>query len=67
MSASDCGAQEQREAEELERKLWSERVDVTLPGAASHGRAAPGDPNHRADGGLFESVGFEVVEGPEIE
>lgn len=56
------------ERAELERQLWSERVDVTLPGR----RRAPGGchPVTRTIERMeefFTAAGFEVVEGPEIE
>jgi len=59
---------EQLEAQELAHKLWSERVDVTLPGRrqAMGGRHPVTHTIERIEA-LFESVGFEVVEGPEIE
>ena len=60
--------QEQLEAEELTRKLWSERVDVTLPGRRqAMGGLHPVTRTIERMEAFFESVGFEVVEGPEIE
>ncbi|MBK8992470.1 MAG: phenylalanine--tRNA ligase subunit alpha [Gammaproteobacteria bacterium] len=59
---------EQLEAEELTRKLWSERVDVTLPGRRqAMGGLHPVTRTIERMEAFFESVGFEVVEGPEIE
>jgi len=59
---------QQLETEELRRRLESERVDVTLPGRrqAMGGRHPVTRTIERMEA-LFEAVGFEVVEGPEIE
>ncbi len=56
---------EQLEAQELARKLWSERVDVTLPGRRqAMGGLHPVTRTIERMEAFFESVGFEVVEGP---
>lgn len=60
--------QEELKAKELDRRLTSEKLDITMPGKT------------RAEGGLhplsivqedlidiFRSMGFDVVDGPEIE
>jgi phenylalanyl-tRNA synthetase alpha chain len=53
---------------ELERRLASERVDVTLPGRGqSAGGLHPVTTTLRRISKIFASVGFTVVEGPEIE
>lgn len=56
------------ELEDLNRKLESERVDVTLPG---YGYGAGGLHllTHVVNrlGDVFESMGYEVVVGPEVE
>ena len=59
---------EQLEAQDLAHKLWSERVDVTLPGRRqAMGGLHPVTRTIERMEAFFESVGFEVVEGPEIE
>lgn len=56
------------EREELERRLWRERVDVTLPGRRRvHGGCHPITRTIERMQEFFVAVGFEVVEGPEIE
>ncbi len=58
----------QLEAQDLAHKLWSERVDVTLPGRRqAMGGLHPVTRTIERMEAFFESVGFEVVEGPEIE
>jgi phenylalanyl-tRNA synthetase alpha chain len=53
---------------ELERRLASERLDVTLPGRGqSAGGLHPVSTTLRRISKIFASVGFSVVEGPEIE
>jgi phenylalanyl-tRNA synthetase alpha chain len=53
---------------ELERRLASERIDVTLPGRGqSAGGLHPVTTTLRRISKIFASVGFTVVEGPEIE
>ena len=53
---------------ELERRLVNEKVDVTLPGRGqSAGGLHPVTTTLRRIAKIFASVGFSVVEGPEIE
>jgi phenylalanyl-tRNA synthetase alpha chain len=53
---------------ELERRLASERIDVTLPGRGqSVGGLHPVTTTLRRISKIFASTGFLVVEGPEIE
>jgi phenylalanyl-tRNA synthetase alpha chain len=53
---------------ELERRLASEQIDVTLPGRGqSVGGLHPVSTTLRRIAKIFASVGFNVVEGPEIE
>lgn len=52
----------------LEQRLASERVDVTLPGRGQRVRGLhPVTLTLRRINRIFTSVGFDVVEGPEIE
>ncbi|TXD39253.1 phenylalanine--tRNA ligase subunit alpha [Lujinxingia vulgaris] len=54
--------------EELERKMREEAVDITLPSRPLH--ASMGHPLRQIEQeliGIFEEMGFEVAEGPEIE
>ncbi len=56
------------QAAELEQRLASERVDVTLPGRGqSVAGLHPVTITMRRITRIFASVGFNVVEGPEIE
>ena len=56
------------EQAELQRKLGAERIDVTLPGRReSAGGLHPITRTIERMEAFFSSVGFEVVEGPEIE
>lgn len=56
------------EAVELDKRLASERVDVTLPGRGqSVAGLHPVTTTLRRISSIFASVGFGVVEGPEIE
>ncbi len=56
------------EQAELQRKLGAERIDVTLPGRRqSTGGLHPITRTIERMEAFFSSVGFEVVEGPEIE
>lgn len=56
------------EAEALEQRLASETLDVTLPGRGQRtGGLHPVTLTMRRIAALFERVGFEVVEGPEVE
>ena len=53
---------------ELERRLASETVDVTQPGRGQRtGGLHPVTLTLRRISSLFEKVGFEIAEGPEIE
>ncbi len=56
------------QAQQLEQRLASESIDVTLPGRG-HSSAGlhPVTTTLRRINKIFSSVGFEVVEGPEIE
>ncbi|MDZ4151482.1 phenylalanine--tRNA ligase subunit alpha, partial [Methylicorpusculum sp.] len=52
----------------LEQRLASESIDVTLPGRGHHvGGLHPVTVTLRRISRIFSSVGFKVVEGPEIE
>ena len=52
----------------IDDQLASEKIDVTLPGRRSDiGALHPVTQVIRRMEGFFESVGYEVVEGPEIE
>jgi phenylalanyl-tRNA synthetase alpha chain len=56
------------EALELERRLARETIDVTLPGCGQQtGGLHPVTLTLRRVSALFANVGFEIVEGPEIE
>jgi phenylalanyl-tRNA synthetase alpha chain len=56
------------EAVELNKRLESERIDVTLPGRGqSVAGLHPVTTTLRRISSIFASVGFGVVEGPEIE
>ena len=56
------------EAAELERRLASERIDVTLPGRDPvNGGLHPVTRTMQRIEAFFASAGFEVAEGPEIE
>lgn len=60
--------QQQLEAEQLERALESERIDVTLPGRGQDvGGLHPVTRTIQRIEALFTSIGFSVVEGPEVE
>ena len=55
-------------ADVLQAKLASERIDVTLPGRGqSSGGVHPVTRTIERISSLFRAIGFEVVEGPEIE
>jgi len=55
-------------AAQLEERLASEKVDVTLPGNGKRsGGIHPVTKTMRRISHIFASVGFEVAEGPEIE
>ena len=56
------------EREQLEIKLASERVDITLPGRGQRsGGLHPITLTLQKIQRLFSQIGFEVVEGPEVE
>lgn len=56
------------EATELERALEAERIDVTLPGRSGGiGGLHPVTRTLERIEALFTSIGFTVVEGPEVE
>jgi phenylalanyl-tRNA synthetase alpha chain len=53
---------------QLQRMLEEERIDVTLPGRPIRlGRLHPTTQILRETSAIFTSMGFEVVEGPEVE
>ena len=61
-------AQADRRARQLARSFSEERLDVTLPGRAPElGRLHPTTQIVREICAIFASMGFEVVEGPEVE
>jgi len=57
------------DATELDARLRSDRIDVTLPGAPPRpaGRLHPITETRRQIEDIFVGLGFAVVEGPEIE
>ncbi len=56
------------EKAEIERKLQSESIDVTLPGRhTSEGRRHPITRTLERIEAIFATAGYEVAEGPEIE
>jgi phenylalanyl-tRNA synthetase alpha chain len=56
------------EADALERKLLSERVDVTLPGRGEHrGGLHPVTMAMERSIAIFTKLGFDVATGPEVE
>ncbi len=60
--------QQQLDADAIEAKLEAEAVDVTLPGRnAERGGLHPFTLSMRRIVRFFNSAGYEVVEGPEIE
>ena len=61
-------AREDRRARQLARSLSEGRLDITLPGRAPEvGRLHPTTQIVREICGIFASLGFQVVEGPEVE
>ncbi len=67
-AAEDGPDKEALEAEQLQRRLASERVDVTLPGRGQEsGGIHPVTRTLERIQSLLGQVGFEVVEGPEVE
>ena len=66
-AALDSRKQELEQAE-LQARLAGERLDVTLPGRGQTGAGLhPVTTTLRRISKIFSSVGFKVVEGPEIE
>lgn len=62
------GRKQALETEALNKQLSSEKVDVTLPGRGqAMGGLHPVTRTLSRIEGLFANVGFQVVEGPEIE
>jgi phenylalanyl-tRNA synthetase alpha chain len=60
--------QQERQGEALTRALEDERIDVTLPGRpAVRGGLHPTTIILRQITGFFQSIGYQVVEGPEVE
>lgn len=56
------------ETQELERRLSRETIDVSLPGRGQYtGGLHPVTLTLRRISQLFANVGFEIVEGPEVE
>lgn len=56
------------ETRELEQRLARETIDVTLPGRGQHtGGLHPVTLTLRRISELFAKIGFEIVEGPEVE
>ncbi len=56
------------EADELDRRLATERIDVTLPGRnPAAGGVHPLTRTHERIVDIFSRFGYDVVEGPEIE
>ncbi|MGX2040901.1 phenylalanine--tRNA ligase subunit alpha [Methylocaldum sp. MU1018] len=56
------------EAIELEERLKQETIDITLPGRGQRtGGLHPVTLTLRRIGQLFKNVGFDIVEGPEVE
>ncbi len=49
------------------RGLRRRRLTSPARSRPEHRWHSPGDPHHRAHGGFLRAIGFEVVEGPEIE
>ena len=59
---------EKYEAEELKKKLEKEKIDVTLPSTRiKRGSKHPNSLTIEAVEDLFVSMGYDVVEGPELE
>ena len=70
-TALEAGLQQKQEAlktRELVDTIEQTRIDVTLPGyPVSVGRLHPTTSTLREVCGVFASMGFQVVEGPEVE
>ncbi len=68
LEESLAAKQEALKNAQLQRKLEEERIDVTLPGRPIRlGRLHPTTQILRETSSIFTSMGFEVVEGPEVE
>ena len=58
----------QLKSEELTRKIEQEKIDVTAPGKrVEHGHLHPLTIVRREIEDIFRSMGFDIVEGPEVE
>lgn len=56
------------QAAEVEKKLASEAIDITLPGRGqAHGHLHPITITRQRIESIFKTLGFAVVEGPEVE
>ncbi len=61
-------AKQKIESQELEAKLMTERIDVSLPGTGTRlGHLHPLEQSTREILSIFKSMGFSLVDGPEIE
>ena len=59
---------QQLKEQELERKLITEKIDITLPGRAKHlGSLHPVTQVRMRINDYFSRLGFDIVDGPEIE
>lgn len=68
LEAAFAAQEEKVHAKELEQKLASERVDVTMPGRkGKHGTLHPVTRVRNRLIDIFMGMGFEIYEGPEIE
>ncbi len=68
LEESFTGKQESLKKSEIEKQLEEKRIDVTLPGKPVRlGRLHPTTRILRETSAIFTSMGFEVVEGPEVE
>ncbi len=68
LEESFTGKQEALKKSDLEKRLEESRIDVTLPGRPIRmGRLHPATRILRETSSIFTSMGFEVVEGPEVE
>jgi phenylalanyl-tRNA synthetase alpha chain len=62
------GRAQQLKSEELTRKIEQEKIDVTAPGRrVEHGHLHPLTIVRREIEDIFRSMGFDIVEGPEVE
>lgn len=68
LEESFTGKQESLKKSEIEKQLEEKRIDVTLPGKPVRlGRLHPTTRILRETSAIFTAMGFEVVEGPEVE